>query len=256
MYADVVEPESLDALRDILHLGTRMGYHAFIVDVSEWDTVDPIYEMGESLSIPMLPLMMINKNHRATEYLGKAIIGIEVSDEKQLRRALRKDWLSVISIRAEGLSILRAKIVNIIRSRHYYKFFEIPLNSLLNASPSDLARVFNLMRSRSKILGKRELRVMFTSRAKKKYDLISPRQLRALLLEAGLSDMAVKRALKENIVELMISPLEILIVRDNRLLRNIQRVLSIWRRQNDRRKILEASNISLQNQTNYLLSHM
>jgi len=226
MYIDIIQYHASQNLEALISLQRHVGFHATIIAVDEWNLVDYILELNTQSTYPLIPMLTVDRLNVKSEYVGKAIVAASVGDEKEFRKALRSPYLSVITLNLGSLSnIINLRTIHL--ARQYRKFIEIPLAPLLRASPSHRVHLFRSLYRKAPLLSKSFLGVVFSSRAMDIFDVISPRQIRAILIEAGFRDRAIKSFLKINTLKLILSPLETLIVKDERLLEAIYKIRNI-----------------------------
>ncbi|MHA1589371.1 MAG: RNase P subunit p30 family protein [Candidatus Njordarchaeales archaeon] len=127
-------------------------------------------------------------------------------DEKNFERALRARDITVISADISFLSeILAEKHINLIKQTKF-SFLEIRIKKLLELKPPERAKIFGLFRRKVKLFEKVNERILFGSGAEDIFQLISPRALRAIFLNLGLSEKTIIKMLSQNVLELLKCP--------------------------------------------------
>ncbi len=224
LYIDIIEPSSMEELKKMILLGERMGYSSLIVDIKNINSYKKVYELSEQTSFPLFPLITKNKKD-ISNFVGYTIIGTYAENETMLRKNLRDPNTTVITVNLSAINfIITKQTLNI--AKQYYKFIEIPLRTLILAPPPERTKLIVSIRNKISILSNKKINILITSRATNIYEMISPHQLRSLLLLIGFKDYTLKKTLKENPLLLISTPAEVEILKTEQYLQNLYKLKS------------------------------
>ena len=228
MVIDILEfnPEKIDKM---LTAGKKIGYWGFIIHINKPDQVQTIQKIGTESEIPAIPLVEINQYNAIPNKDKYLIIGTKATNETEFRKSIRNPKISLITIDPNNIAkIINKQTINI--AKQYYKFIEIPIKPLLYAQPTERHKILTTIRNTLRLISNKKIRIIFTTRATNIYEMITPRQLRAVLLQIGFKDTTITRILKQNPLELIITPYEITTIKDKNTLKVLEKILELGRR--------------------------
>ena len=228
MVIDILEfnPEKIDKM---LTAGKKIGYWGFIIHIEKSDLAKTVQKISTESKIPAVPLIEIDKYGTALSRDTYVIVGAEATNETEFRKSLRNPKISLITIDPNDMAkIINKQTINI--AKQYYKFIEIPIKPLLYAQPTERHKILTTIRNTLRLISNKKIRIIFTTRATNIYEMITPRQLRAVLLEIGFKDITIKKILKQNPLELIITPYEITTIKDKNTLKVLEKILELGRR--------------------------
>ncbi len=223
MYLDIVE-YSEDNIDYLIQLEKHIGYGALFIAIRDPSLVDRVWELNRRhKDVPLLPLLITNSHKDFSSLIGRTILCSEVEDKAGFLRAIRAPYISLVRVKLENIAkIVTPRTIHV--ARQYYKFIDMPLKDFIFAQPADRVRILIQLRKVTKLLSQKNIRTIVSSHANTIYEAISPRQIRAILMEIGFRDEAIKCILKENPLQLFISPLEVTVIRHDMFLETISRI--------------------------------
>jgi len=227
MLLDIVEPKSLDDLRNIATLAEHMGIKYLLVETSKFEHEEQILRhlQNEFTRLKMIPIITVDPSQHMKkaflqDMLGRKIIFMKTESREEFIRGIRIPNISVMSISLEAfLRFFDIKIIHLLRQ--YHKFVELRFGDFIFASPRTRANYIRLFKQQTRLLNNQQLRLIISTRATSMYELISPRLLRECLLMLGLKDYIIKKICKLTPKELILTPLEVTIVKTGSWLENL-----------------------------------
>ena len=229
MYFDIVEAKG-ENIEKVVCLERHIGYEALFIATRDPSLIEHIWEVNRRYKdVPLLPILITDDYAVHSDFVGRAILCVEAKNKEEFIKAIRAPYVSLIEINPSDIpKIITPRTINI--AKQYYKFIDIPFKQLIYAEPIERFRIFAQMRQIARLLSQKNVRAIISSHASTVYEVISPRQIRAILMEMNFRDKAIKKILKENPLHLFISPLEVTIAKDDVFLDTIFRLHKIIRK--------------------------
>ncbi|GEM_PF-5803355 len=224
MLVDIINPGSIDDLKRMLVLGRHMGFKYMLVETSELgEYIEDMLQADRSAYPKLIPIITIKPNSHVKDMvssaIGRKIIFMNAKNREEFIRGIRTYGISVISVDLETfLQILDLRILHLLKQ--YHKFVELRFKGFIFASPRIRANYIRLFRRHNKLINRKDFRLIISSRATSIFEMSSPRLLRECLMMLGFKDYTIKRIYKQTPLELILTPLEVTMIREDNWLKD------------------------------------
>lgn len=198
----------------MVFFGKHIGLEYILVEASNLEAdISRIQIEGGPKLIPVVTLSPDDRSMLSSAF-GRRIIFLKARSYQEIVRGLRTPQVSVISVSLGVLSeaLKNSRILHLFAQ--YNKFLELQFREFIIASSRVRAGFIKMIRRSSRIFNNKKLRLFVSSRATSVYEMISPRFLRACLSLLGFKDYTLKRIFKEVPKELVLTPLEVVVVKE------------------------------------------